>query len=497
MQKLTQLFSSYQWQMQVISILFITLLAYYLLKTIFKKTQAYLEKHSFAWIKTFIVALYPPLATFICLEGILLTLNYLPISFGPQAVDWLNALNYAKNIILIAWFLARLILLVENHLISHHTLKLDSTLIHSIGKLLRTGIMIIVGLFLLSVIGVQFFQIKSVAILVVTVLAHYLLKIIFKRVMAYLEKHPHIWAKTFVVALSYPLIIFVWLEGGTLAIEALPYIPQVLVANLLHPLRNIGAVILLAWFSLRFIRLSENTLLTNNENLKLDRTSIHAIGRLLRIGAFIVVGLFLLPVLGVQPSGIIAFGGGSAIVAGIAARDLLANFFGGMVIFLDQPFKVGDWIKSPDREVEGIVEYIGWRLTRIRTLERRPLYIPNSIFSTISIQNNTRKKHRRIKADLGIRYQDSSKLEVLLKEIRAYIQKHPKIDLNLFNLVNFTEFGHSGLIINVYCFCVEVDWKQYRNVQEQIYMDILRIIETNGAQLAYPTQTIYHHQLSE
>ena len=90
-----------------------------------------------------------------------------------------------------------------------------------------------------------------------------------------------------------------------------------------------------------------------------------------------------------------------------AAKDLLANFFGGLTIYLDRPFAVGDWIRSPDREIEGTVERIGWRLTLIRTFDKRPLYIPNAVFTTIAVENPSRMHNRRIYETIGIRYDDA------------------------------------------------------------------------------------------
>ena len=95
---------------------------------------------------------------------------------------------------------------------------------------------------------------------------------------------------------------------------------------------------------------------------------------------YIVVGitglLTLLQTLGLSISGLMAFGGMGGIAVGFAAKDILANFFGGLFIYTDRPFSVGDWIRSPDRDIEGTVEKIGWRVTRIRTFDKRPLYIP-------------------------------------------------------------------------------------------------------------------------
>jgi hypothetical protein len=88
--------------------------------------------------------------------------------------------------------------------------------------------------------------------------------------------------------------------------------------------------------------------------------------------------------------------GGIGVVAlGFAAKDMFANLFGGRMIYLDRPFSVGGWIRSRDREIEGTVEPIGWRLTLIRTFDQRPLYLPNAVFTTIAVQNLSRMTNRR------------------------------------------------------------------------------------------------------
>ena len=105
----------------------------------------------------------------------------------------------------------------------------------------------------------------------------------------------------------------------------------------------------------------------------------------------------------------LTFGGVGGLIVGLAAKDLLSNFFGGMMIYFDRPFKVGDWIRSPDRQIEGTVERIGWRMTIIRTFDKRPLYVPNSVFSSIVVENPSRMLNRRINETFGLRYQDADK----------------------------------------------------------------------------------------
>ena len=115
----------------------------------------------------------------------------------------------------------------------------------------------------------------------------------------------------------------------------------------------------------------------------IDETTVDAVAKLLRISVIITGVLVALQSLGYSISGVLAFGGVGGIAVGFAARDLLANFFGGLMIYMDRPFNVGEWIRSPDKEIEGTVEKIGWRLTTIRTFDKRPLYVPNSLFNNL------------------------------------------------------------------------------------------------------------------
>jgi len=160
----------------------------------------------------------------------------------------------------------------------------------------------------------------------------------------------------------------------------------------------VGVIVAITWFLIRVVRRMEENLVRLGEarGRPADRHSIDAIGRLVRVSILITALLVMLQTLGYSVSGVLAFGGVGGIAVGFAARDLLANFFGGLMIYLDRPFTVGDWVRSPDREIEGTVEAIGWRLTRIRTFDKRPLYIPNAAFASITVENPSRMTHRRI-----------------------------------------------------------------------------------------------------
>ena len=205
----------------------------------------------------------------------------------------------------------------------------------------------------------------------------------------------------------------------------------------------------------------------------------------------ILVILTVMQLFDYSVSGLLAFGGIGGIAVGFAAKDLLANFFGGLMIYLDRPFSVGDWIRSPDKEIEGTVEDIGWRLTRIRTFDKRPLYIPNSIFASISVENPSRMSNRRIYEKIGIRYDDVSKMNTIVTEVKLMLQKHEQIDNEQTLMVNFNKFSESSIDFFIYTFTKTTDWVYFHEIKQEILLKVAEIIENAGAEVAFPTSTIH------
>jgi MscS family membrane protein len=195
--------------------------------------------------------------------------------------------------------------------------------------------------------------------------------------------------------------------------------------------------------------------------------------------------------LGFSISGILAFGGVGGIAVGFAAKDLLSNFFGGLMIFLDRPFAVGEWICSPDRSIEGTVEKIGWRLTVIRTFDKRPLYVPNSTFASIAVENPSRMSHRRIYETIGIRYEDGAKMGAIVEEVKAMLLEHEEIDTTQTLIVNFNSFAASSLDFFIYTFTKTTNWVHYHEVKQDVLLRVMQIIEQHGAEIAFPTSTIH------
>lgn len=181
---------------------------------------------------------------------------------------------------------------------------------------------------------------------------------------------------------------------------------------------------------------------------------------------------------------------GGALAVGFAAKDLLANFFGGLTIYLDRPFSVGEWIRSPDKQIEGTVEAISWPHARIRDFNKNPIYVSNAIFTTIVFENSSRMSHRRIKETIGVRYDDLAQVKAIADRVRDMLQTRPEIDQGQTLIVNFNEFAESSLNFFIYIFTRTTEWVLYYRVKEDILLLMARIIEDHGAQIAFPKRTV-------
>jgi len=285
----------------------------------------------------------------------------------------------------------------------------------------------------------------------------------------------------------------IWGIGGWIVINNLFEYP------VQATVRDIGLVILLSWFLVRFIRESEQNLIEHNKDKtdesKVDHSTIEAISKLLRVSVSITTTLVILQTMGVSISAVLAFGGIGGIAVGFAAKDLLANFFGGLMIYLDRPFSVGDWVRSPDRNIEGTVEYIGWRQTRIRTFDKRPLYVPNAIFNSITVENPSRMKNRRIYETIGIRYDDIQQMKSIVEDVKTMLRNHSEIDVSQTMIVNFNAFSDSSIDFFVYTFTKTTDWIKFHEIKQDVLLKIAEIIESRKAEIAYPTQRLQLEQL--
>ncbi|RMF81185.1 MAG: mechanosensitive ion channel family protein [Nitrospirae bacterium] len=331
------------------------------------------------------------------------------------------------------------------------------------------------------------------AVVLATLLASYAARRLLLRLEGRLGRTEIPWDEAIVDAARRPLAALVWVVGLAFAAEIALKETGAAILLAAAPARNVGVIATLAWFLIRLTRNVERTLIERRERegVAYDRTTVEAVGRILRASVVITAVLVALQTLGYSISGVLAFGGIGGIAVGFAAKDLLANFFGGLMVYLDRPFAVGDWIRSPDREIEGTVEEIGWRLTRIRTFDKRPIYVPNSVFTTIAVENPQRMTHRRIYETIGIRYADVDKMAAITAAVREMLAHHPAIDASQTLMVHFNRFGPSSLDFFVYCFTHTTVWTEFHRIKEEILLKIAAIVADHGAEIAFPTRTVH------
>lgn len=331
-----------------------------------------------------------------------------------------------------------------------------------------------------------------------TGLAHYLARLILARVGRGLAQTKNLYDDALLEAARKPLSWGIWLIGVSWAAELAGGNARAEIFGYVGPIRDTGVIVLLAWFAVRFITFVElHVSDTNYRDKPTDPTTASAVGKLLRASVIITGALMVLQTLGFSVSGVLAFGGIGGIAIGFAARDLLANFFGALMVFLDRPFSVGDWIRSPDKEIEGTVEEIGWRLTCIRTFDARPLYVPNATFASITVENPSRMSHRRIHETIGVRYEDITVLPAIVKDVEAMLRSHEAIEQSRTLMVNFVEFGASSLDFFIYTFTRTTVWTEFHAVKQDVLFRIAAIIASHGAEIAFPTRTVVLEQVAE
>jgi MscS family membrane protein len=327
------------------------------------------------------------------------------------------------------------------------------------------------------------------AVIALNIGAYYVLRHIEK-----LASHTTaVWDDALIKAARKPLTLILWVSGVVFAIQIIHKHIGTPVFDFVIPTRDTIIIAALGWFLLRLVRHASHNILARNAEIGegVDHTTVDALSKLGRFTVIIVTAVVILQTLGFSVSGVLAFGGIGGIAVGFAAKDMLANFFGGLTIYLDRPFAVGEWIRSPDHQIEGTVEYIGWRHTRVRAFNKNPIYVPNALFTTIVVENPTRMTNRRIKETIGIRYADLHKMAAIVADVKAMLQAHPEIDTSTTLIVNFNEFSASSLDFFIYTFTKTVQWVHYHEVKQDVLLKVAAIIEAHGAEIAFPTRTLH------
>jgi MscS family membrane protein len=318
---------------------------------------------------------------------------------------------------------------------------------------------------------------------------------VFRRLVTLTGKTKLPFDEIFVAALSRPFGWALQAAGVYVALLILP-VPEepIDVRRFVDAVLVAYSAVLLIWFAVRFVDgisdwWNERAKLTES---RLDDQLVPIVRRTLKVFCYVIGAVLVLQNLGYSVGSLLAGLGIGGLAIAMASKDTVANLFGSLVIFLDKPFQIGDWIELG--EVEGTVEEVGLRTTRIRTFANSLITMPNASFTTQAVNNWSRMKKRRIKMTVGITYAASpAQVDELVQRIRQLIERDDKL-LGDFFLVNFDNLGPSSLDIFIYCFTVTTDWAEFLQAKQEFMLRLMALVDELGLEFAYPTQTIQLEQ---
>jgi MscS family membrane protein len=227
---------------------------------------------------------------------------------------------------------------------------------------------------------------------------------------------------------------------------------------------------------------------------KFDDVLVPLVRKTVKIFIFVFGLIYIADSLRIEIGPLLAGLGIGGIGFAFAARDTLENFFGSVTVIVDRPFQVGDWVVIGD--VEGTVEDLGFRSTRIRTFYNSVVTIPNGNLVRATVDNYGQRKYRRWKTHIAVTYgTPSDRIEAFCEGIRELIRLHPYTRKDYYQ-VWLHQFGASSLDVLVYMFHEAPDWTTELRERHRLMLDIIRLADRLGVEFAFPTETVHLYQAS-
>ncbi|VVB87396.1 Small-conductance mechanosensitive channel MscMJ [uncultured archaeon] len=301
-------------------------------------------------------------------------------------------------------------------------------------------------------------------------------------------------------AIKSPLGYLILLQGFYVALLSLQLpekIGQFDITSIVHALYILAISFIMLYFIFKNIDIIAYYLYNEARKTEstLDDQLVPLLVKSLRILVVTVGILFILQNFGYNITSLLAGLGLGGLAFALAAQNTVSNLFGSITIFSDKPFQLGDWISVGS--IEGIVEEVGFRTTRVRQFDQALVTVPNSQFINTGVINYSAMKKRRINFNLGVTYGTSTgKMEEAVAGIKKIIEEDEKFD-HSFYMVRFTEFGAYSLNILIYCFTKTTDWAESLAVREEFNLKILKLLDELGVEIAFPSQTIYLKEKKE
>lgn len=320
-------------------------------------------------------------------------------------------------------------------------------------------------------------------------------KYIFHLILKLAHKTPtdlfsHIW-----LSFEKPIRWLFVIIGFNVAASFFPYIDP---RNLLFvQIMKSLIIIMITWGLYNVASASSIAIMKINKklNVEIDEILIPFLSKTIR---FVIVAISLTIILqefGYNINSLVAGLGIGGVAVALAAKDALGNLFGGLIIITEKPFSIGDWILTPT--VEGTVEDITFRSTKVRTFAQALVTVPNATLANEAITNWSKMGKRRITFQLGVTYETpKEKLENTINKIEEMLKKHPGVHPDTI-FVTFDNYNVNSLDIFLYFFTNSTVWAEYLQVKQDINFNIMEILESEGVQVALPTRTLITTKESE
>ncbi len=332
---------------------------------------------------------------------------------------------------------------------------------------------------------------EASAFFVIMLLAHFFTHYLLNKLEKVRVSSSWRFGKEIVLALHSPLFFLLWTMGAF-------YLTDLVISHFVEfdfiaqtaVFRRLILIAALLWFLFRWKAYLEKDFLDKvlaGSAVTYDVHSVTAISKVASIVFTVLSVLMALSTLGIGISSVLAFGGFGSIVIGFASQDVVANLFGGFMIYMNRPFSILDRIAIPEKKLDGFVDQIGWYQTKIISLDKRPIYVPNSIFPKAILENWTRMSNRRIKENIGIRYDDFDKVEGIVEAIKSYLDAHPELDKSKSIYTNFTSYGAYSLNIYISAFTLSTFFQDYLRIKQEILLELGKMITEAKAEIAFPT----------
>jgi MscS family membrane protein len=290
-----------------------------------------------------------------------------------------------------------------------------------------------------------------------------------------------------IVSIEAPMHALIWITG---LYNALLFLPNSLSKVFVHQIQTGKEFLiegLIGWFLIRLVDGMSGYARTyeTSQGKQIDRTLISAISKILKLIIVLTISIMMLDSLGIRVTGLITFAGIGTAAIGFASKDLFSNYLGTVVIFFDKPFSVGEWINLPEKQIEGIVEEINWRMTKIKTIDHRMLYVPNNYFYNTCIENNSKINSSTIKLLINVHPKDLDKVSKAVAKIKIMLNELESIDYKQETVVCLDNLSPHSPVILIDCSVRTKDYTKIKHLKEEILTSAIKIIKSLKMELYF------------